>query len=376
MTLLAPKNTLRHQLARPLCVKRDMTRVSATKTAKAVGALVEFYGNGALANPEQMAIQFYLLQHAMSDVRQRFAMDEPLGDAVDVVELHHELGVELGQRMFTYLLLICTREARHAAGGVTFFGTMKKQFGQEFVTFMAGIKGTGSSAAVQKFIETPPDVELGTYCDALAWTFYHGKFHGGYGGEAWGKIADLLAWFVRGDITAEMMLDTAFTLAHNGGPIFNKGLVFTHYDTQALRMVLDIQAAGQIPAMLDSTTDYKCLLNIISPTVRGIFKKCATALGAEFGGRIDWFKVAAGPLASVYAYSEQKSTQAALHGVPEWVADDVKKAEAAKAEELAAQKAVVEATNKKTAELKAVKAGAHFTVGVGMPLKKEQRNGQ
>ncbi len=376
MTLLAPKNTLRHQLARPLCVKRDMTHVNATRTARAVGALVEKYGNGDLANPEQMAVQFYLLQHAMSDVRQRFAMDEPLGDVVEVVELHHEHGVELGQRMFTYLLLICTREARHASWSTDLCGTLVNKFGTPFRSFLDMIKGTGSGVAVDHFIHTPPDMDLGAYCDALAWTFYNGSFSGGFGGEAWGKIADLLAWFVRGDVTAEMMLDTAFTLAHNGGPIFNKGLVFTQYDTDALRMVLDIQAAGQIPAMLASIAAYKCLSSVISPTAKKIFNKCVIALGHEFAGDLDWFKIAAGPLSSAHAYTEQKSIQSQIYGVPDWVADDVKKAEAAKAEELAAQKAMADDNQKKAKELKAVKAAPHFDVGVGIPLKKEQRNGQ
>ena len=377
MSLMASRNTLRHQLARPLCMKREMGRVRATSTAKAMKQLTSTYEN-ALARPEEMAVQFYLLQHAMADVRTRFGLDEPLGDAVDVVELHNERGVDLGQRMFTYLLLICTREARHTSGSSYFYSTLKENFGSEFVTFLSGIKNTHSQEAIEAFMASPPDMELGTYTAGLEQVFREGNFGGAYGGEPWANIAEVLNWFVQGTISAEMMLDTAFTLAHNGGPIFNKGMCFKMYDSARLRMILDVQAEGQMPQLIDSVDSYSEASGMVSFSSRSLFELCKKGLGDSFGGEIDWFKVAAGPLAaeSSYLYSGLKQMQVKLFGMPEWVqgaeAEAVKKAAEAKENAEKVQKL----NEAKAAEKQAILNAAHFTVGLGSPLKKESRNGE
>ena len=58
-------------------------------------------------------------------------------------------------------------------------------------------------------------------------------------------MTDCLVRFVSGEFSAEMMLDTVWTLAHNGGPIFNKGQFYA-CTANALR-ILDVQRSGQIP---------------------------------------------------------------------------------------------------------------------------------
>ncbi len=370
---MAPRNTLRHQLARPLCMKREMGRVKAPLTASAVLELtVEYEGN--LASPEEVAVQFYLLQHAMSDIRQKFGLDEPLGDAVKIVELHHERGVALGQRMFTYLLLICTREARHVSGLSAFYNDLANQFGKTFVQFLAEIKGSGSQVAIDHFTSNPPDMELGTYTEGLEYVFRKGKFHGGFGGKAWANIAEVLNWFVQGTISAEMMLDTAFTLAHNGGPIFNKGMCFQLYDKTRLRMVLDVQASGQIPQMIDSVSTYPETSGLASIEARSLFVGCKQALGSDFGGPICWFEVTKNPLAHSYQYQSLKAIQIDKFGMPDWVQGS--EAEAAK-KVAAAESALKKKLTKKKAEKEkelAILNAAHFTVGLGTPLKKESRN--
>jgi hypothetical protein len=39
----------------------------------------------------------------------------------------------------------------------------------------------------------------------------------------WGNIADTLRHLVTGELSPEMFCDLGFALAHNNGPIFNKG---------------------------------------------------------------------------------------------------------------------------------------------------------
>src|SRR5208283_4005185 len=89
-------------------------------------------------------------------------------------------------------------------------------------------------------------MDIGTFCKGLAWQFYKCKWAGGYGGKKWGVVTDCLARFVTGEFSAEMMLDTVWTLAHNGGPIFNKGQFYACYG-HTLYRILDVQRSGQIP---------------------------------------------------------------------------------------------------------------------------------
>ncbi len=377
MSLMAPRNTLRHQLARPLCMKREMGRVRATSTAKAMKELTTSYQH-AMVRPEEMAVQFYLLQHAMADVRTRFGLDEPLGAAVDVVELHNERGVDLGQRMFTYLLLICTREARHTSGSAYFYKELTKCYGDAFVSFLSDIKGLYSQDAIDRFMSDPPDMELGTYTAGLEQVFREGTFGGSFGGEPWANIAEVLNWFVQGSISAEMMLDTAFTLAHNGGPIFNKGMCFKMYDSTRLRMILDVQAAGQMPQLIDSVDTYPAASAMVSFDSRNLFELCKKGLGGGFGGEIDWFKVAAGPLAAEYShvYADLKQRQVKLYGMPDWVSGAEVEAVKSKAKEQEEHEKHVKLKKAEAAKEKAILNAAHFTVGIGSPLKKEQRNGE
>jgi hypothetical protein len=373
MSLIAARNTLRHQLARPLCIKRNMSAVDTAGAAKAAAERVSTYEELGMLIPEVAALQFYLLQHAMSDVRQQFGPDESLGNVLKIVEMYHELGVDLGQRMFVYLLLICTREARHTTGSPTFHAKLKNKFGLTFTTFMEEIAHTNSNVAVHKFLKNPPAMPLGKYCAGLAYMFNHGQFSGGYGGELWGTIAETLKWFVDGQISVEMLLDTAFTLAHNGGPIFNKGMTFHTYDGTKLLLVLNTQATGQIPQFIDSIGDYPMIGGLVNDETRSMYKTCRELLGDSFGGQIDWFKVDDQELATGYVYQQLKEKQIELFGVPGWVAkSEIEKLEvatAAKAEAAAKNEAAI----KKNAEVKAIFDGAHFTVGIGGPLAKSER---
>ena len=63
-----------------------------------------------------------------------------------------------------------------------------------------------------------------------------------------------------GTTSMEMLVDTGYTLAHNGGPIFNKGMMYTHYDSHFLT-ILDLQRAGQMLDLLTGTN-----LHVLSHT--------------------------------------------------------------------------------------------------------------
>jgi hypothetical protein len=61
----------------------------------------------------------------------------------------------------------------------------------------------------------------------LSPTFNKGKWQGGYGGKAWGSIADCLLNLVTGEYSPEMFCDLAFALQHNNGSMFNKSIIRT-----------------------------------------------------------------------------------------------------------------------------------------------------
>lgn len=59
--------------------------------------------------------------------------------------------------------------------------------------------------------------------------FFRKKFSSGYGGVPWAEIAEHALSFAEGKINAEIFLDKAMSLEHNGGNIFNKSFIYQDY---------------------------------------------------------------------------------------------------------------------------------------------------
>ena len=200
------------------------------------------------AQPETEALNFYLLNHAVADMTRKKGHLHAL-DAAELllIDRYNSVLLSSGKRMLYYLLLICTRETRHekTSRNSTWWKDLKKNYGDSFYQLHNTIKGTGSSTAVQTLLTSTPDISLGAYTEAMSRIFHNGNFHSAYGGAAWGAIADCLHCFITGVYSLETMLDTAFTLCHNNGPIFNKGILYENY-TPTIYRILDIQRSGQI----------------------------------------------------------------------------------------------------------------------------------
>jgi hypothetical protein len=114
---------------------------------------------------------------------------------------------------------------------------------------------------------------------------------------------------VWGRISAEMFLDTGFTLCHNGGPIFNKGMLYHHANKAELERILDVQRAGQIPQLVASKGT-----KFVTAPLSAYQSKMRELLGGEFDGYVDWFLVES--LGSLGKYPTEKAQQAAKHGKP------------------------------------------------------------
>lgn len=317
------QDTLAYQIGmRPALQHRDMSALPLQPAVKAITSLIGLSNiydvapggsdiEKACGNPEKDAIIFYMMNHAVSLIRQKVHVYEPLGKYLPIMELYHaELAVR-STRMFAYMLLICTRESRHdkqdkSSSGYTL---LKNLYGSEVTSFHSSLAGLSSMGAAERLQSNPPKTTLGKYTNFLVDVFNKGKYNGGYGGVAWGKVAEVLRDFVHGKITAEMMMDTAFTLCHNNGPIFNKGMLFDSYSHEIYK-ILDVQRSGQVPQLVaDKQTPLANDSKILS-----LWTKCFDTLGAEFSGYVDWFLVE--ELGALKQYPDQKTKQIAKHGYP------------------------------------------------------------
>lgn len=266
--------------------------------------LEEFEGD-----PERDALMFYLLNHLMSVLSAKVHPYESLGEYAFIPKFYQEQLAFLSTRMFFYLLLICTRESRHiknpSSDGI--YSTIATKFGLPAKTFNAKIRGSGSTASAASLRNSPPDMKIGPYVKSLQYIFYHGNFTGGYGGKAWGKVTDCLVAYVTGKFSAEMMMDTAFTLCHNNGPIFNKGMLFEGYSHEIYK-ILDVQRSGQIPKMLaNKETKHHSNSNLVAAVqaLRKLFP-------GEFSGYVDWIKVKS--LGALKDYSDLIEKQKMMEG--------------------------------------------------------------
>jgi hypothetical protein len=202
-----------------------------------------------LPHPESEAVKFYGMHHLVELVNRRYRYyDELPLEVGSVVAAYFNEMHEVVTRIAYYLLLISTREARHVKFNPTTRARIRNTNGVEAYDFVREIQGGSSDATVRHFLTEGPKLStpLGNYLEMLEYVFSEGTFSGGYGGAPWAKIANTLLRTVRGETSLEVMADTAFTLAHNNGPIFNKGIFYKGYDLTAMRRVLDVQRSGQM----------------------------------------------------------------------------------------------------------------------------------
>ena len=279
------------------------------------------------AGVEVGALQFYLLNQAFGLLSIKLDNKAELtSEQETLAKLYLTTASESSARLYYYILLIITREARHIHSSETFFTNLEKKYGVEVVQFMKHLKGAGSDSAVSKLRQGTKylqNVTLGQYSACIVDIFNKGSFSGGYGGKPWGNIAETLRKAVFGETSLEIMNDTAWTLAHNNGPMFNKGMLYQTYNSTIYK-ILDVQRAGMIPQLIATNgvggygQDQK---------VKKAFEAFKAVFPAEVDGYVDWFKVEA--LGSLHKYPNEKKAQQQQYGNSP-IASAVEKAEAAK----------------------------------------------
>jgi hypothetical protein len=353
MAITDPKDTLAFHQSRVLSQHLDRSAVPCKMVANAMTKFESHSNKDAV--PETEALWFYAMNHGVALISAKRAPLEPLDKwEHSFVDAYFTHMAEKGARAFYYLVRICTRESRHNKSWSTSIPKISGMFGAEVATFFQNAKGSEETIADQ-FKTLPPAASIGQYVKALQWMFYNASWSGGYGGKKWGQVTDCLVRYVHGEFSAEMMLDTIWTLSHNNGPIFNKGYLYTMYGSDIYRL-LDVQRSGQIPTAC--LHDAK-LMKFVDP----MLKKAMIELKAKFPddvpGYIDWEVVEA--LGSVHKYPMDKSKQAQLYGLSP-------AAMAAKAATEAKEKAAAEAQAKEQAE----HAQNWFQVMPGVEVEKVQ----
>jgi hypothetical protein len=235
-----------HTKERPGTMFRDLSGVPMNEMGKAL-AVAKQRANGKV-QPEQEAVVFYLLNHAVAEIAQKVDTDEPLGDYLPIVENYHRALNRLGFRLFSYLFCITTREARHL--NEIQFSKLSAAHPPVLVNFLSNrIKSKAQEALFDCDL---PGVTVGQYLDFIADIYYVCTWGGSFGGPKWGVITDCLRSVVKGESSIEMMLDVGYTLAHNTSSIFNKGMYYNDYSGDDMIVILDCQRAGQIPNYVKS----------------------------------------------------------------------------------------------------------------------------
>ena len=350
--LTDPKNTLAFHQSRVMTTHRDMSSVPCAAVAN---AMKKYKAADTVKDtaPEREALWFYGMNHGMALISAHRAPLEPLPTVeLQFVEAYHEHLAPKAVRAFYYLVWICTREARHNGSLTKDAAKLDELFGEAVSVFYTSING-GEADISKAFLSDPPNCTIGVYVKSLLWQFQHSKWSSGYGGQKWADVTDCMVRFVAGEFTAEMMLDTVWTLAHNGGPIFNKGSFYGMYSS-ALYRLLDVQRSGQIP---EAITSDAALSKFSDPALDEYMGTIYSLYGGKLGKFVDWELVEA--LGAVHKYPKEKAAQAKFHASSPASKEALKLAgkKVQQAEAMAAEKAANHGKN-------------WFTVMPGVEIKK------
>jgi hypothetical protein len=295
-----------HAKERPGTMRRSLAHVKVRDIGPHVKDSINKCGNKVSATRE--AISFYMLSHAMLEVQQRVDMYEPLGDLLKIVEQYHHALNTLGYRLFNYLMIITTRESRHLQAS---HAGLAAEHGQDCVDFTSKVKAHSQDA----LFNYSGDLTLGQYLDYLCDVYFKLSWSSAYGGPKWGHVTKALRDFVYGEINMEMLLDVGYTLAHNGGPIFDKGFHYKHGGPSLLKL-LDVQRAGQVPNLVKA----KCISEVEAGHVT-LLDMIEKRIGREFNPWVNWKLVdKLGALNGPYTHDANQVAQQFGH-LPEYQAE-------------------------------------------------------
>jgi hypothetical protein len=306
-----------------LFIKRDMSSIMLPQATEALNSYMGSSSPGKVL-PDDEAIKFYYSNHVFSLISAQYDQNDILPPAAAMLAKQYaKMSATSIARLVYYTMLIIIREARHMHSIVNFLEASKTKLSGEFIKLLLGAMSQGEDGAMELLKHDPPKITLREYAEGLSFAFhYHGVWSGGFGGDPWGDIADTLAKFIRGEITAEMFADTAYTLAHNNGPMFNKGILYKHYDQVEFPKILDVQRSGQIPQYVMERL--VAGIQIKDDELKAFVNNACHLYPKELDGNVDWFRVA--QLGALGTYEAEQQAQLKKYGPPPAVAEKAKEA--------------------------------------------------
>ena len=259
------------------------------------------------------ALEFYLCQEIMAEVEARYTRFEFLPESVShLANTCINTMSLLSVRVFWYLLYITHKESRHAkeisldkdylklierpvTDDPEFLGTVEAMF--------AATLNISTDSFASGYATLAHGFKIGLYTMYLERLFTEGLWSKSFGGKPWAFTTSVLKDFLYGRISANTLCDTAWALAHNTGPIFNKGLLF-HLDSKKnLIEVLDVQRAGMIGSYIQEFPLSCTRLNSLFVCARSVLD------GYDPSPIVDWDKVMG--LGAIGDYHDKQNKQIA-----------------------------------------------------------------
>jgi hypothetical protein len=258
-------------------------------------------------SPDEQALRFYALNQIIGMLSTKFTPNQPLPEwAERAVKLYSEELYSQHRRMVWYTFLVISREWRHLKNLATVSSGPTKS-----ALYPAGMKAlhphindSTGEATLNSWLKHVPPIPLERYCAALTHSFNTGSWSGGYGGKPWGLISKTLQDYVGGLTSGEMFIDTAYTLAHNNGPMFNKGMLYGMYSHE-FSVILDIQRSGQVAESIIEG-QYTNAGSDVTQVVHDAAKDL------NLGSYVDWYKVES--LGALQQYPHKKVAQDKKYG--------------------------------------------------------------
>jgi hypothetical protein len=275
-----------------------------------VGPLIKaFEKNNQMVSPEREAVDFYLHNHLASLIMSKYTPQQHIPfHEYEMLRRYVSIASNVALRLMYYVLLITARESRHLKNKTGFYQSSHLNdlgdYKDMFVDFHNNATNSSEEDVAYRIKNNPPTLPLGCFIKGLELIFYHGSFNSSYGGTPWGNIAKTARKVINGETSFEIFADSSFALCHNGGPMFNKGMLYNHYSSDDLIRILDAQRAGMMPQLINSNYVKN---SFISPWVGEAMMFGLEHFSEKFSGTIDWSKVQS--LGSVldYGYEDKPS---------------------------------------------------------------------
>ena len=188
----------------------------------------DHFPSSTYISPTEVAAKFYLLQHAIFEIQKEFSHDQALPfPVVQLMDEYISFVTLEATRMLHYLIAASIRESRHSdnEASIDDLRVLWEKHEKYSISHQECVKHKEPNTSVVTYMQVPNKGTLVENLKLLMDIFYLLKWRSAYGGKKWGKIAQSVHDWCIGKYSLETLMDTGFTLAHNGGPVFNKSNV-------------------------------------------------------------------------------------------------------------------------------------------------------